>query len=340
MIIFGFGITTDVDTVSFAAIDRDQSPESRAYLAEFRGSRYFFEKTPIADYAELDSLFRAGAIKVSIEIPPGFGRDIKRGRPVAVGAWIDGAMPFRAQTIRGYLEGVHQQFLLDPTVTINRSRPPDAPATIETRFRYNQDFDSVFAMVPSSMALLLVMIPAILMAVAVVREKELGSIINLYVTPVRRIEFLIGKQLPYVAVALIDFVVLFLMALFVFGVPVKGSFATLLVGAVLYAAATTGIGMLVSAFTSSQIAALVGTAIATSVPAVQFSGMLTPVSSLTGMAAVLGYGFPMTYFLRIAVGTFTKGLGFADLGGSLLSLAAFTPALVILSLVFLRKQEL
>ena len=152
-------------------------------------------------------------------------------------------------------------------------------------------------------------------------------------------EFLIGKQLPYVVVAMINFAVLFLMALFVFGVPIKGSFATLLVGAVLYAAATTGIGMLISAFTSSQIAALVGTAIATSVPAVQFSGMLTPVSSLTGMAAVLGYGFPMTYFLRIAVGTFTKGLGFADLGGSLLSLAAFAPALVILSLVFLRKQE-
>jgi ribosome-dependent ATPase len=340
MIIFGFGITTDVDTVSFAALDRDQSPESRAYLAEFRGSRYFIEKAPIADYAELDSRLRAGAIKVSIEIPPGFGRDIKRGRPVAVGAWIDGAMPFRAQTIRGYLEGVHQQFLLDPAVAINRARMPGAPATIETRFRYNQDFDSVFAMVPSSMALLLVMIPAILMAVAVVREKELGSIVNLYVTPVTRIEFLFGKQLPYVAVAVINFVVLFLMALFVFGVPIKGSFAALLVGAVLYAAATTGIGMLVSAFTSSQIAALVGTAIVTSVPAVQFSGMLTPVSSLTGMPAILGYGFPMTYFLRIIVGTFTKGLGFADLAGSLLALAAFTPALVILSLVFLRKQEL
>jgi ribosome-dependent ATPase len=339
MIIFGFGITTDVDTVSYAVLDRDQTPESRAYLAEFRGSRYFVEKAPIADYAELDGRLRAGAIKVSIEIPPGFGRDIKRGRPVAVGAWIDGAMPFRAQTIRGYLEGVHQQFLLDRVVTINRTRPPDTPATIETRFRYNQDFDSIFAMVPSSTALLLVMIPAILMAVAVVREKELGSIINLYVTPVRRIEFLIGKQLPYIAVALVNFTILFLMALLIFGVPLKGSFATLLVGAVLYAAATTGIGMLVSSFTSSQIAALVATAIVTSVPAVQFSGMLTPVSSLTGMAAVLGYGFPMTYFRRIIVGTFTKGLGFADLGGSLLSLAAFIPALVILSLVFLRKQE-
>ena len=294
MIIFGFGITTDVDTLSFAALDRDQTPQSRAYLAELRGSRYFIEKAPAADYAELDQRMRDGEIRASIEIPPGFGRDIKRGRPVAVGVVIDGAMPFRAQTIRGYLQGVHQQYLSDPVIATTDPRPPDPPAVIETRFRYNQDFDSVYAMVPSSMALLLVMIPAILMAVAIVREKELGSIINLYVTPVTRIEFLAGKQLPYIAVAMGNFVVLFLMALFLFGVPLKGSFATLALGALLYVTTTTGIGMLVSAFTRTQIAALVGTAVVTTVPAIQFSGMLTPVSSLSGAPAIVGQGFPMT----------------------------------------------
>jgi len=339
MIIFGFGITTDVDTLSFAALDRDQTPESRAYLAELRGSRYFIEKAPAADYAELDRRMRNGEIRVSIEIPPGFGRDIKRGRPAAVGVLIDGAMPFRAQTIRGYLQGVHQQYLSDPVMATSGPRPPGPPAVIETRFRYNQDFDSVYAMVPSSMALLLVMIPAILMAVAIVREKELGSIVNLYVTPVTRIEFLAGKQLPYIAVAMVNFAVLFLMALFVFGVPLKGSFATLALGALLYVATTTGIGMLVSAFTGTQVAALVVTAVVTTVPAIQFSGMMTPVSSLSGAAAVMGQGFPMTYFLRIGVGTFTKGLGFEDLGASLLALTVFIPVLMLVSLAFLRKQE-
>jgi ribosome-dependent ATPase len=338
MIIFGFGITTDVDTLSFAALDRDQTPQSRAYLAELRGSRYFIEKAPAADYAELDKRMRNGEIRVSIEIPPGFGRDIKRGRPAAVGVVIDGAMPFRAQTIRGYLQGVHQQYLSDPVIAMTVPRPAP-PAVIETRFRYNQDFDSVYAMVPSSMALLLVMIPAILMAVAIVREKELGSIINLYVTPVTRTEFLVGKQLPYVAVAMGNFAVLFLMALFLFGVPLKGSFATLALGALLYVTTTTGIGMLVSAFTRTQIAALVGTAVVTTVPAIQFSGMLTPVSSLSGAPAIMGQGFPMTYFLRISVGTFTKGLGFEDLGASLLELAVFIPVLTLISLAFLRKQE-
>ncbi len=173
-------------------------------------------------------------------------------------------MPFRAQTIRGYVEGVHQQYLADPANRRERDAAADPQALIETRFRYNQDFESIYAMVPSSMALLLVLIPSILMAVAIVREKELGSITNLYVTPVTRLEFLAGKQLPYVVVSMINFAVLFLMSVFLFGVPLKGSFPVLLLGAVLYVIATTGIGMLVSSFTSTQIAALVGTAIVTS----------------------------------------------------------------------------
>lgn len=339
MLIFGFCITTDVDNLSFAALDRDQTPESRAYLGEFRGSRYFVEKAPIADYAELDRRLRSGDVKATIEIAPGFGRDIKRGRPTSVGAWIDGAMPFRAETIRGYLLGVHQQYLTDPALPTTQAARVSPAANIETRFRYNQDFMSVYSMVPATMAMLLVLIPAILMALAIVREKELGSITNFYVTPVTRLEFLVGKQLPYIAIALVNFAVLFLMALFVFDVPLKGSFPAIGLGALLYVTATTGYGMVISSFTRTQIAALFGTAILTVVPATQFSGMLAPVSSLSGAGAVIGQGFPMTYFLKISVGTFTKGLGFHDLGASLAALAAFIPVLTLVSLALLRKQE-
>jgi ribosome-dependent ATPase len=337
MLIFGFGITTDVNTMTFAALDRDQTHESRAYLEELRGSPYFVEKAPLADYADLDRRLKNGDINMSIEIPPSFGRDIKRGRATEVGAWIDGAMPFRAETIRQYLQGVHQQYLSDPA--LKRGAPALPPANVEIRFRYNQAFDSVYAMVPSTMALLLVLIPAILMALAIVREKELGSIINLYVTPVTRLEFLLGKQLPYVGLATLNFLVMFLMAVFVFQVPLKGSFLTLLAGVLIYGFTSTGYGMLISAFTRTQIAALFGTAILTVLPATQFSGMTTPVSSLTGLPSIMGQSFPMTYFLRICVGTFTKGLGFADLAASLAALALFIPALTLLSLMLLRKQE-
>jgi ribosome-dependent ATPase len=338
MLVFGFGVSTDVNNLSFAALDQDQTPESRAYLEELRGSAYFIEKPVIANEAELMNRLKSGDIKAAIEIPPNFGLDIKRGRPAWVSALVDGAMPFRAETIRGYLQGMHQLYLADPTIyTTALAVPP--PSDIEVRFKYNQDFDSIYAMVPSNIALLLGLFPAILMALAIVREKELGSITNLYVTPVTRIEFLLGKQLPYVAVAMANFSLMLLMALFVFHVPLKGSFPILLVGVLIYVTAMTAYGMLISIFTSTQIAALFGTAILTVLPATQFAGMMTPVSSLAAGAQVMGRAFPMTYFVPISVGAFTKGLGFAALWTDLVALAVFVPVLALLSVLMLRKQE-
>ena len=339
MLVLGFGVTTDVDSLSFATLDRDNSFESRAYLSEIRGSAYFIEQEPISDTQDLVTRLKSGAVNVTLEIPPGFGRDIKRGRPTEVSVWIDGAMPFRAETIRGYLAAAHAQFLSDPAIRGNAVSTTAAVANIETRFRYNQDFDSIFAMVPATMGMQLALIPAILMALAIVREKELGSITNLYVTPVTKLEFLIGKQLPYIGVAMINFFILFLMALFIFHVPLKGSFPVLLFGTLIYVAATTAYGMVISAFTKTQIAALFGTSILTVLPATMFAGMTTPISSITGMGAVMGRLFPMTYYLPISVGTFTKGLGFADLWLYLLEIAAFVPSLILLSYLLLHKQE-
>ena len=338
MVVFGVGISTDVNNLTFAVLDRDQTPESRAYLEELRGSPYFIERPALANYAEAERRLKSGDIDVSIEIPPNFGMDLKRGRPAWVSAWIDGAMPFRAETIRGYLEGMHQLYLADPMVkTMQPAAPP--PTDIEVRFKYNQDFDSIYAMVPSTIAMMLALFPGILMALAVVREKELGSITNLYVTPVTRLEFLLGKQMPYVAVAMINFFIMFAMAIFVFRVPLKGSFLVLLIGTVIFVFTTTGYGMFISTFCRTQIAALFGTAILTLLPASEFSGMRTPVSSLSGTAQIIGYCFPMSYYRPISVGTFTKGLGFQDLGSSILTLTLFVPVLTLASLLLLRKQE-
>jgi ribosome-dependent ATPase len=338
MLVFGFGISTDVNSLTFAVLDHDHSHESRAYLEELRGSSYFVEKPPLADYADLEKRLADGEIDAGIEIPPGFGRDIARGRPVWVAAWIDGARPFIAQTIRGYLQAMHQLYLSDPIVATTQPAPP-TPADIEVRFKYNQDFDSVYAMVPAQLAMELALFPAILMALAVVREKELGSITNLYVTPVTRLEYLVGKQLPYVGLAMVNFGLMFTLALVVFQVPLKGSFSTLLIGTLIYVIVTTAYGMTVSAFARTQIAALFGTAILTVLPATMFAGMMVPVSSLSGMARIMGRVFPMTYYLPVSVGTFTKGLGFADLGTNLVALTLFIPALTVLNLVLLRKQE-
>jgi ribosome-dependent ATPase len=338
MLVFGFGISLDVEKIAYAVLDRDDTTLSRDYGQNIAGSRYFSERAPIGDYTELETRMRTGELQLVLEIPPGFARDVKRDRSPEIGAWIDGAMPFRAETVRGYVEGLHESWLAAHALH-NGLRTAAPPANIAVRYRYNQDFKSIYAMVPSTIALLLVFIPAVLMAVGVVGEKELGSITNFYATPVTRLEFLLGKQLPYVGIGVVNFLILLAMALLVFRVPLKGDFLALAVGAVLYLWATTGLGLLMSSFTKTQLAAIFGTAIATITPATQFSGMLTPVASLTGGARLIGTFFPTTYFMQITVGTFTKALGFADLIPEFLALAAFIPAFTLLSLLFLKKQE-
>jgi len=339
MLVFGFGITFDVENLTYAAFDHDRTPESRGYLENLAGSRYFQERPPITSHADMDRRLQSGEIILALELPPDFGRDLLSGGQPTVAAWIDGSMPFRAETVRGYLEGLHSGYvgdLFDRGIAGPRSAPP---ATVASRYRYNQSFESLNAMVPTVIVILLVFIPAVLMALGVVREKELGSITNLYVTPVNRLEFLLGKQLPYVVIGLVNFLLMTALAVVLFGVALKGSFLALGLGAFLYVLATTGLGLLISSFTRTQIAALFGTAIATMVPTVLFSGMMQPVSSLEGGAAVIGKAFPAGYFMTISVGTFTKALGFAELTGNFLALAAFFPVLTLLSFLLLRKQE-
>ncbi len=226
---------------------------------------------------------RSGELSLAIEIPQGFMRDALRGHGVQIGAWVDGAMPTRAETVRGYVQGMHQSWLATQAAAMGVRTA--GTAQVETRFRYNPDVRSLPAMVPAVIPMLLLMLPAMLTALAVVREKELGSIINLYVTPVTRTEFLLGKQLPYVGLAMLNFLLMSLLAVTVFGVPVKGSFLVLALAALAFSfAVATGMGLLVSAVTKSQIAAMFFAMIGTMIPAIQFSGLIDPVSSLEGAA--------------------------------------------------------
>ncbi len=332
MFVVGYGINLDVEDLTFAVLDRDDTAASRDYALNISGSRYFIERPLIASYEELDRRMRAGEIGLAIEIPPGFGRDLARGDPVQIGAWIDGAMPQRAETIQGYVQGMHLQWLAGRYPLTN-------PVNIETRFRYNPDIKSLVAMVPAVIPLLLLLIPAMLAALSVVREKELGSIINLYVTPVTRLEFLLGKQLPYVVLAMLNFLLLTLFAVIVFGVPLKGSFPALATGALLYVISSTAMGLLISSFMRSQIAAIFGTAVLTILPAVGFSGMIDPVSSLEGAGRMIGNIYPTTYFIIISRGTFSKALEFADLYAAYVPLLIAAPVLIALGALLLQKQE-
>jgi len=209
----------------------------------------------------------------------------------------------------------------------------------QERFMYNPTFESIYSIVPSVPALLLLLIPSILMTVAIVREKELGSMINFYVTPTGKVEYLLGKQIPYIAIGFLNFFILAAMSIVVFGVPIKGSFVMLMLCTLLYVWATTGLGMVTSTFTSSQVAAVFVTAILTIVPTIQFSGLLQPVSTLTGSAKVVGSLWPASYYMHSSLGAYTKGLGVELMVGDLLFLAGCIPVFMAISFIGLRKQE-
>ena len=339
MIVLGYGISMDVKNLKFAVLDFDQTVASRSYVNDLSGSRYFDEQPPLTSHADLDARMRAGEISLALEIPPGFAADVARGRPVEIGAWFDGAMPMRADTVRGYVQGMHVHWL---TEQMRRIHGPEAVASrysLEVRYRYNPDVESLTAIVPAVIPLLLMLIPAMLAVLSVAREKETGSIVNLYVTPARRLEFLLGKQVPYILLGFVNFLLLLALAVWAFGVPVRGSLLALSAGAAVYVVLATGLGLLISAFTRSQVTALFFTALATLIPAVQYGGIIDPVSSLDGMGRVIGAVFPTSHFVTISRGAFAKALDFGDLGASFLPMLALVPVLVVLGTIFVRKQE-
>ncbi|HGU5359500.1 TPA: ribosome-associated ATPase/putative transporter RbbA [Klebsiella pneumoniae] len=339
MFIMGYGISMDVEDLRFAVLDRDQTLSSQGWSQNLAGSRYFIEQAPLHSYDELDRRMRDGELAVAIEIPPNFGRDIARGTPVQIGVWVDGAMPNRAETVRGYVQAMHLAWLQEMAGRQSSPQRDTSLISIETRYRYNPDVKSLPAIVPAVIPLLLMMIPAMLSALSVVREKELGSIINLYVTPTTRSEFLLGKQLPYIVLGMFNFFLLCALSVFVFGVAHKGSFLTLTLAALLYVTIATGLGLLISTFMKSQIAAIFGTAIITLIPATQFSGMIDPVASLEGPGRWIGQIYPTSHFLAIARGTFSKALNISDLWGSFIPLLIAVPLVLGLSVLLLKKQE-
>jgi ribosome-dependent ATPase len=186
---------------------------------------------------------------------------------------------------------------------------------------------------------MLMLIPAIMSTTAIVREKDMGSIANFRSTPITKLEFLIGKQIPYILVGMLIYVVLLLMSYLVFRVPVTGSFGALSVGALLYVIATTGFGQLVSTFTRTQVAALFACTVIAVIPTLNFSGLLVPVASLSGAARLGGLGFPAAWFQPLTVGAFDKALGFGALWVNLLVLAGFGLIFLVAAHAVLKKQE-
>jgi ribosome-dependent ATPase len=337
MFMMGYGVSLDINNLNYALLDHDHTLETQEYAVNMAGSHYFSQKPDLLDYHDLDTRLRNGELDFAIELPPNYGKDLVRGAFPSVGVWVDGSNPQRAETSLDYVTGMQIGYLSELASQRVGGRVA-VPFSMETRYRYNPDVVSLVAMVPAMIALLLIFIPAMLTALGVVREIELGSILNLYTTPVTKFEFLLGKQLPYATLGFINFLTMALLAVFVFKVPIHGSLIALSVGALLYVMAATSIGLLMSSLVSTQIAAIFGTSIATLVPAIQFAGLLNPLSSISPVGRFIGHIYPTGYFLTICRGTFSKGLGFSTLSLSFLALAVTIPVLTVASVLLLKKQ--
>ena len=339
MMSVSWGISFDVRNLKFAVYDRDQTAASRELVEYFDGSRYFLQQPPIQSEAEIDTVLKSSGAILVIDIPSGFGRDLARGLKPEVGFYVDGSMPFNATNIRGYIGSLITAYTKDRIAESGLPVSLKAPAGIEPRFMYNQDFDSINAIAPGVMMLVLMMIPAMMSAVGVVREREIGSIANFYASPAAVAQYLIGKQLPYIAVGMVNFAAMMLMIIYLFGVPLKGSFTGLAVGTLLMVSASTALGLLISCFVRSQLAAIFATAIITMIPAQTYSGFLYPLSTMEGGALVIGKTFPSSWYYTVSVGSFTKGLHTADLLHEYAAIAAFAATSLILACLLLKKQE-
>ena len=334
-----WGISFDVQNLKFAVYDRDQSSDSRALTEYFSGSRYFIEQPPLQSAEQIDITLKSSQAVLIIDIPSGFGRDLQLGQKPEVGFYIDGSLPFNAANIQGYVNSLVSAYTRDQIRATGRPISLQAAAGIEVRYMYNQDFNSINAIAPGVIMMVLIMIPAMMAAIGVVREREIGSIANFHASPASTSQYLIGKQLPYIGAGMVNFISLALMMVFWFNVPPKGSLIALLLGTFMVVCASTAVGLLISCFVRSQLAAIFAAAILTMLTTVNYSGFLYPLSTMSGSAYVIGKIYPASWYHNVSMGGFTKSLGFGDLQQEFLVMATFALTCVALACVLLKKQE-
>lgn len=347
MAIFNFGLTLDVESLPFAAIDYDGSPRSRELASRFVQSRFFDFKGFLTDEEAVPELLAENEVRAVLIIPEHFGKTLQGPDRASVQTLIDGQYPSRARTVRGYVRGIVGAFSLDRAserlarmrgLSRSEAREHLQPIGLEVRYLFNPSLESDWSLAPKFMMLILIIVPPLMTSIGVVREKETGSIDNVNASTVTRGEFMAGKLLPYVLIASVNILVLWGMASLGFGAPFRGSPLFFLGSSVLYVVCTSGIGLLISLLVRTQVAAVLVTFIATTLPTVLFSGIFIPVQSLDAGGRVMAHLLPAMYYTNIVTGSFLKGIGLDVLWLDGLVLGAYAAGLLGLSYCLFSKR--
>ncbi|MBQ0718926.1 MAG: ABC transporter permease [Gammaproteobacteria bacterium] len=342
LLLFGYGLSLDVKHLPIAFQDNDRSAISRDYIDSFVHSEYFDLISTTDSAEEVERMFAAGRVRVVIDIPADFSRQLTSLAPVSVGVTIDGSFPARAGVIQAYVGAINAQYnaslLRDFVSDLGLGDAISSPVGVDMSYWYNPSLESINMVVPGMLVLILMLFPAILGSLVVVREKEAGTIYNLYACPARRWEILLGKALPYITVSFLDYLLIFAMSIWLFDVRFIGDFWVLSIAALLYSICTVGIGLLFSVLVRTQLAAMLLTFLTTVTPAFNYSGFLSPVSSMDSVGQGIAYLIPATYFMEMVRGVYLKGLGFDYYWPALLTLAAYTVVIYSISLLVFRKR--
>ncbi len=338
MFLFSSGMNMDIKNIPFVVLDLDNTPASREYADAYINSEYYLYRGNVYSNRDAEVALQKNIARFYLDIPSGFGRNLSAGKGAQVGTFIDGTQPFRSESIKGYTAGTNSIYLLNKAKE-QLGTTEDSNFAIKSRYWYNQASESKYTFVPGAITVILIAIPAIMMTLSIVKEKEVGTITNFYATPLTKLEFLIGKQLIYIVIFFITYFILVGIAVFIYGVPLKGSFLLLTGMSLVYIFCTTAIGLLVSSFVKSQIAGLLIALITTMIPSFTYSGLLTPISSLDTSGQITARLYPVIYYMRTVMGTFTKDLPIKTMLPNFLYLIIFYSIVMILCNILLKKQE-
>jgi ABC-2 type transport system permease protein len=340
--LLALGFVLDVKNLPVAFYDQDRSPLSRNYMYAFTNSEYFRLVTLANSPAEIDRLLESAEVRAAVLIPPDFSRRLNGGDVASVQVLVDGTFPSRALVASGYIAAIDAQFAATLRVANLAGRglvrADLVPISIEGRVWYNPSLETKNSLVPGLMVISLMFYPALLAALVLAREKERGTIFNLYCSPVSRWEVIVGKAVPYVGLAFFVYFLLMALNLSVFGIRFVGNPIVLTAGALLYITASVGFGLLISVFCSTQVAAMLITFLALMTPSMMFSGLMTPVSSMERSAQIISRLIPASYFISMVRGVFLKGLGFEHFAYDLLTLGTFTAVVYGIAILGFKKR--
>ena len=343
LFLFAYGVNTDVRNIQLAIMDFDQTATSRDYVRAIFSSGYFESAGTVQNYEEAGDLLDRDTADAVLVILPGFARDLSNAGQVQTQTLLDGSYTPSAQVAESYIEAINAAYNRKIVSTYIESRSGQSldqyiPLIVQSRVLYNPGLESVNVIVPGLFGVILMALPPLLSALAIVREKESGSIQQVFVSPIRPIELIVGKLIPYAVIAFLEMLIVFAGGILWFGVPFRGSIPLFLVASILYVFCTVGIGLLISTLTRSQVTAGLLAIVLTIMPSMLFSGFIFPIHTMPTPMQIYANTFPARYFIDISRALALKGQGFSSVAPAMGFMATYATALILFSALRFKKR--